>query len=480
MVRGLVEDQQVHRFQQQSDHGQSAPFTTAEHLHLLVTLLTTKHKGAEDIVDPQTVLPLCHIVDGLEHGEVLIEQLGLVLGEITDLDVMADLQFSCERNLTHDTFHERRLTLAVLTYKGHFLAAFDGQRHMVEHGMRAIVLSHLITDQGIVATPQTRREFQMHRRVIHLVDLDGHDLLQLFDLLLHLHSLRSLIAEALNEVLHLRHLLLLVLVGAYLLFPTFLSQNDVLIVFHLVVDHPAARDLQRAVRHIIDKGAVMTDQHHSTRTLSQKLLQPLDTLNIQMVRGLVEQQHIRSLQEDLGQFDTHAPAPGELRGGTVKIRSQEAQTHQRPFQFGLPTLRPHHQVALVFGRIFLDQGQIALALIVGALSQFLIHPVEPFFHLRDVGKGLLGLFTHGGIVLQDHHLWQITDVAVVRDTHRTLGGLLLSTEDLQQGRFACPVLTHQGNTVSVVDHETRIHEQGLHPKLHLQSFYRYHRLSTNS
>ena len=73
MVRRLVEDQQVHGLQQQAYHGQAAPLAPAEHLHLLVTLLAAKHESAKDIIDAQTHLTLCHVVDGLEDGEVLVE-----------------------------------------------------------------------------------------------------------------------------------------------------------------------------------------------------------------------------------------------------------------------------------------------------------------------------------------------------------------------------------------------------------------------
>ena len=171
---------------------------------------------------------------------------------------MTDLQLARIGNLTHDTFHKGRLSFAVLAYECHLLSSLDGQRHMVEDGMRTIVLAHLVADDGIVARTQTRREFQMHRGVVDLVNLDGHDLLQLLNFLLHLHGLSRLITEALNEVLHLCHFLLLVFVGSDLLLATFLTKHDVLVVFHLIVDHSAAGDFQRAVRHIIYKCTVVT------------------------------------------------------------------------------------------------------------------------------------------------------------------------------------------------------------------------------
>ena len=204
------------------------------------------------------------MVDGLEDCQTLVEQLCLILGEIADLDIMPHLQFSRIGNLAHDTLHERRFSFTVLADESHFLTTFDGERHMIEHRMGAIVLAHIITDDRIVATSETRRELQVHRGVVHLVNLDGHDLLQLLDFLLHLHGLRGLIAEALDEGLHLCHFFLLVLVGPDLLFATLLAQHDVLVVLHLVVDDASTGDLQRTVRDIVDEGTVVTDEYHRT------------------------------------------------------------------------------------------------------------------------------------------------------------------------------------------------------------------------
>ena len=84
---------------------------------------------------------------------------------------------------------------------------------MVEDGMGAIVLTHLVANHRIVTTSETGRELQMHRRIVYFINLDGYDFLQLLDLLLHLNSLRCLISEALYKILHISHFLLLVLVS---------------------------------------------------------------------------------------------------------------------------------------------------------------------------------------------------------------------------------------------------------------------------
>ena len=173
--------------------------------------------------------------------------------------------------------------------------------------MGTIILTYIVADDGVITTSETRRELQVHRRVVHLIDLDRNNLLQLLDLLLNLNSLCGLITEALDEGLHVSHFLLLVLIGPYLLLAALLSQHDILIILHLIVDHLPARDFQRAVRHIIYKGTVMTHKDDCTRRLGQELLQPLNRLDIEVVGGLVKQEHIGFLEEYLGQLDTHAP-----------------------------------------------------------------------------------------------------------------------------------------------------------------------------
>ena len=164
---------------------------------------------------------------------------------------------------------------------------------MVEHHM-TVGLLHLITDDGIVATTQTRRELQVHGGVVHLVHLNNLHLLQLTQTLLHLHSLCGLIAETLHKVANVGHLLLLVLVGPQLLFTSLFPEHHILVVLHPIVNNLTAGNLQRAVRHIIDKGTVVTHQHHCPTPCGQQLLQPLNRLDVEVVGGLVEQQHIRA------------------------------------------------------------------------------------------------------------------------------------------------------------------------------------------
>ena len=152
MVSWLIEDQQIDRLQQQANHRQTGTLTAGEHLHLLVGGFATKHEGTEQIPNLQTHITLSNIVDRLEHSQILIEQLRLVLGKVANLDVMPQLQFTgVVVDLTHDTFHEGRFTFTILADKGYLITPMDREGHMVKDQVIAVTLRHLLTDHGIGA-----------------------------------------------------------------------------------------------------------------------------------------------------------------------------------------------------------------------------------------------------------------------------------------------------------------------------------------
>ena len=168
----------------------------------------------------------------------------------------------------------------------------------------------------------------------------------------------------------------------------------------------------------------MTYQHHCTRALSQELFQPLYTLNVQMVCRLVKKQNVWFLQQNLCQFNTHTPSTRELRCRTFKVTTFKSQSYQCTLYLSLIILGTHHDIPLVFGGILLYQLQITLALIISTFGQLLVHLVQSFLHTSVVGKCLLGFFAHSGVVLQNHHLWQISYLGVVWYAYITCSRLL--------------------------------------------------------
>ena len=153
---------------------------------------------------------------------------------------MSHLKITVKGYLVHDTLHESGFTLTVSSYERHLLAALYAQRHITENSMLAISLAHVIADNREITTAQAWRKLEVHGRVVHLVHLDRHNLLQLLYSALHLNSLCGLITESLDEVAQVGNLLLLILVCPHLLLSPLLAQLHIFIVFHAIVNHLAA------------------------------------------------------------------------------------------------------------------------------------------------------------------------------------------------------------------------------------------------
>ena len=476
VIGRLIENQEVDRLQQQFNHGQPAALASTQHLDEFLAGLPSKHESTQEVVYLQPDVARSHLVNRLEDSEILIQQLGLVLGEISYLHVMAYLQGSRERNFAHDTLHQRGFSLSVLTHESHFLTPLNGHGDMAEYDMVTIRFAYLIAYHGIVATAQARGELQAHGGVVHLIYFDGHNLGQLLDAALHLHGLGRFITETLYELLRVGYLLLLVLVGAQLLLPAFLAQDHILIILHAIVLHPTASNLQSTIGNVIDESPVVAHQHYGVGTLGQILLQPLDTLYVQVVSRLVQQQHVRMTQKNLGQLNTHTPPPRELPGRAVEIFPKETQTHKRALYLRLVVLATQHQVALMLLRKGLHQPGVIIALVILPCSQLFLQAVYALFQLNGIGESLAGFFPHGGIVLQFHYLRQVTHCGVVGHGYRSRRGLLQSAQYLEHRALARPVFAHQGNAVAVIDHKTHVMEQRLHAKLDFQSLNGNHTL----
>ena len=460
VVGGLVENEEVHGLEKQFYHCQARPFAAREHLHLLVGGFAAEHESAEDVANAGAYVAASHAVDGVEHGELGVEQLCLILCEITDLRVVSHLKAALERNLTEDTFDERRLALAVAPHEGHLLAAADGEVDVGDYGV-LVALAQVLHDEREIARTLAGRELQVEGRVVDLVDLYRHNTIELLDALLHLHGLRGLIAEALDEVLEVCYFLLLVLVGAKLLFAPLGAQAHVFVVLDFVVPDAAAGDLERASGDVIDEGAVVRDQYHGPGALLQILLEPLYALDVEVVGGLVEEQHVGLSQQQLCQLDAHTPAARELTRGPVEIAALEAEAGERALNLGAEVQAAQHLEALLGARVALDEGHVGLALIVGALAHLGLHALDVGLQIVDVLEGQQRLIDHRAVAGQFHHLWQIAHRGAARRADRAGCGALLPCHYLQQCRLARTVLAGKGYAVAVVHDETDVGEQRL-------------------
>ena len=340
MVRRLVKSKKIIRLENQLCHSKPCPLTTAQHRHLLVNILTFEKKSTKNIPQFKTDIPHSNSIQSTEDSILLIKYIFLILSVITNVYIISDIGLSCHWfKLPHDHAHQRRLTLTVPAHKSHLLSPPHLNLRILEHNLLTITHLHVHRLVDNLTRTRSRRELHSKSRPVLQIHLNPLQLLQLLHTRLHLIGLRRLVAETLDELLSLLDHTLLVLIGSLLLGKPFLPEFQVLTIRNLIIMNPADHDLHCPVRHIVEELPVVRNQHKRTLVLLQITLEPLDRLNVKMIRRLVKKKDIRLRQQNLGKLDTHVPALAESLRRPRKLIVLESQTQQSPFRHDLRIVR---------------------------------------------------------------------------------------------------------------------------------------------
>ena len=324
MVGRFIKDEEIDGLKQEFHQGQAGALAAREHLHLLRAGLAAKHKRAEQVANLIANLALRYIVYGLINGQVLVEQRGLILCEIAYLHVVAERQRALVLQLAHNTFDERGLAFAVAAHEGHFVAALDGQANVGEYTLLAESLAHAVHHHGVLARARRGRKLQAQGRGVLLIYLNEFQFLEHLDTALHLESLGVSSLEAFDEILRLLNHLLLLLPLLHLLFAALGAQLQVVGIVHLVVVDTSHRHLDGARGDIVHEFAVVANDDHGLAIADEEILEPADTLDVQVVGRLVKEQHVGILQQHLGQLNAHTPSARKLRCLAIEIRALKA------------------------------------------------------------------------------------------------------------------------------------------------------------
>ena len=322
---------------------------------------------------------------------------------------MSDDNLAVVCKLPKNTAYHSGLSLSVTSHKSNLFATVDGEINSFEYCVCAKALLDIVADNRVVSASCGRGKLQSQAACILLVNLNGNHLFELLDAALYLHGFCRLVTETLNEFLYVGNLLLLVLVCAYLLFATFLAVLHELVIRQLVVVYSSARNLNCPVCYCVQECAVVTYKQHRVATACKELLEPLDTLNVEVVGRLVEQQYVRVLQQQFGKLYAHAPSAAELACGAFEVFASESETLQGAFNLCLIVAATHHCILFVEMSVVLYKFVVALALVVGALCKFVVHLFEPCLHFVYMCESEFCLFIYSASVNVMHHLWQVTD-----------------------------------------------------------------------
>lgn len=81
VVGRLVKDEQVDRVEQQLHQRQTGAFASRQNFYFLRAFFTSEHEGSEQVADFVADITYGYVVNGLENGQILVEQRRLVLGK---------------------------------------------------------------------------------------------------------------------------------------------------------------------------------------------------------------------------------------------------------------------------------------------------------------------------------------------------------------------------------------------------------------
>ena len=366
-----------------------------------------------------------------------------MLREIPDPQAPGLRDRSRHRNQTvRDQFRKRRLAVPVRPQKRDPIIWIDAKIQLVEH--RAPVVAGTYAFEREQGRGELLRIAQPERR--HALGRHASDRLQLCDRLhaaLRLARLRGLVAKAVHKRLHVLAMCVL-LCARRVLHRQPLGPRA----FERVVGAGVERELLvLQMQDRIDRGvqeiAVVADQNHRPRKALEKLLEPERPFEIEIVRGLVEQQQVGLREQHGRQRHPHPPPARELRTRTKLLNRIEAEAREN---LGRPRRRP---VRADVGKPRLD----------------LSNPdrVMRGFGLRDQRRALDVGFEHG--VEQRgrsarRFLRDAADAPRARDHDLAVVGLCLAVQDAEQRRLAGPVAPDKAHLVAGRNRGRRPFEQG--------------------
>ena len=177
----------------------------------------------------------------------------------------------------------------------------------------------------------------------------------------------------------------------------------------------------------------MGDGDDGAGVLLEVLLQPEHALGVEVVGGLVEQQEVGLLQEQLAQRDAALLTTGEH--GDIGVRRRAAQRIHRLLELGVEVPRVE-VVDLLLQRAHLGEELVVVGVGVGELGGDLVEAVDLRLGGRDalhhVVPDVLGLVEAG--LLREH-----AHGVAGRQERVAVGRLVDPGHDLEQGGLACAV-----------------------------------------
>ena len=236
--------------------------------------------------------------------------------------------------LAGDELEEGGLAGAVDAHHAPALAAANEEVHPVVDDLLAVRLAHLIELHHVVA--RARRRLEVEAKALGALGrLEALDLLELLHPRLHLRGVAGAGFEASDESFFLGEHRLLTVDRALRLDVEERPLLDVVLVVAAEDGQLAAVDLDDLADDAVHELAIVRGEDERAVVVLEERLEPDDRLDVEMVRGLVEEHRVGAHQEDAGEGDAHLPAARERADVAVHRLLREAETGEDLARLGV-------------------------------------------------------------------------------------------------------------------------------------------------
>ena len=431
VVGGLVQHQHVATLGQGLGQVQSAALTAGEVAHQLLLVVALEVEAADVGTAGHDELPHHDVVQATRDvfpDRLVVGQVLAALVHKRQLGCLAD-QHLAAVGLLHALDHaeQRGLAGAVRADDAH-----DGPRrhlevHVVQQHAPAEALAHALELDHLVAQALGHGNEDLVGLVAALV-VDVGQLLETGQtrLALGLAAL-GVGAHPLELFLHGPH------AGVFLLLLTFQALLFLVQPVGIVAlpgNAGAAVQFQDPLGRVVEEVAVVGDCHHRAREALQEVFQPLHALGVQVVGGLVQQQHVGPGQQQAAQRHAALLTARQVADGGLPRRQAQRVGGHLELQVSVLAAscgNDGFQLGLLRGQL------VKVRIRLGVLG---VHLVQPLLGREHAADALLHRLAHRQRRIHLRLLRQVADVQAGHGHGLALDVLVQARHDLQQRGLA--------------------------------------------
>jgi hypothetical protein len=237
-----------------------------------------------------------------------------------------------------------------------------------------------------------------------------------------------------------------------------LARGEVVVVAAGKLRQLAAIQLHDPPHHPVQEVTIVGDDDERPLPPVEEPLQPADRLEVQVVRGLVQEEQVGRREEKAREGDAHPPAPRQIRERTVEARLGNAEPREDRTGLRLDPVPPQRLEPVA--EIAVRRRELRELRIVGAeRGHRVLLLLEPLLHEPDLGEPVehRGQDAPGADGLD--LLGQVADPNRPRAMDRSLVLRVLARQDAQDRGFPGAVRSDEPEANPARDHPRQPVEQ---------------------